>query len=389
VATIDSLDALPALRLRIDARRVVTGVTGVAVLAAAVLLAGTPTEIVSEAAERIAGADPLLVAVGVVAEVGSFVGYAALTAFVVGRATPRVDTVVSAQITLAGTAVNRLLPTAGLGGIGLTLWALRRAGLSAKRASSTLLTFLVLLYAVFLTGLTLAGLGAIAGDAGSAPAWAGIAPAGFGLAAIAIAAGLGLVGPGRLSGAGRGGRRRRAVVSLATSVREATALLRTADLRLAGGLAWWGLDLTVLVMSFAALGHPPALGVIALGYFAGIVANTIPIPGAVAGGMTGVLVLSGVPAGFALPAVFTYRAISLWIPVPVGGAALVALRRTVRRWTEDDARQVAHSADGQATGGDRCKVRPVVVTRPSPCGAARPAAGARQRASGTVAGSRR
>ena len=61
---------------------------------------------------------------------------------------------------------HRFLPTAGLGGIGLTLWALRRAGLSSARATSTLLTFLVLLYVVFPGALTIAGLGAPTGQAG-------------------------------------------------------------------------------------------------------------------------------------------------------------------------------------------------------------------------------
>ena len=49
-----------------------------------------------------------------------------------------------------------------------------------------------------------------------------------------------------------------------------------------------------------AFGAPPALAVVVLGYFVGMVANTIPLPGAVSGGMVGVLLAFGVEADLAL-----------------------------------------------------------------------------------------
>ena len=45
-----------------------------------------------------------------------------------GRATPRMGPRESVQVTLGGAAATRLLPTAGVGGAALTLWALRRTG---------------------------------------------------------------------------------------------------------------------------------------------------------------------------------------------------------------------------------------------------------------------
>src|SRR5207249_11506963 len=63
----------------------------------------------------------------------------------------------SAQITLAGAAATRVLPTAGAGGLGLTLWALGRAGLRTSAATRTLLVFLVLLYAAFLASVAVCG----------------------------------------------------------------------------------------------------------------------------------------------------------------------------------------------------------------------------------------
>mgnify|MGYP000226286617 CR=1 FL=1 len=112
-----------ALRLSVrpDARRLLLGAGGFGAVVAFLALTGSPLGTFAAALERVAAADPLLVGLGVLAEVGSFAGYVALTWLVVGREAPRVTPAVSAQITLAGTAVNRLLPTAGLGGIGLNV----------------------------------------------------------------------------------------------------------------------------------------------------------------------------------------------------------------------------------------------------------------------------
>ena len=74
-----------------------------------------------------------------------------------------------------------------------------------------------------------------------------------------------------------------------------------------------------------------------LGYFVGMVANTIPIPGAVSGGMVGVLLAFGVEADLALASVLSYRALAIWLPAPVGLAALGSLRRTVARWGAEEA----------------------------------------------------
>jgi uncharacterized membrane protein YbhN (UPF0104 family) len=332
------------IQVRIEPRRLLAGTAMLVGVVAVAALVGSPLATVSAAVDRMAAADPLFVTLGLTAEVASFAGYVALTSLVVGRAAPRIGVAVSAQITLAGAAVNRMLPTAGLGGIGLTLWALRRAGRSNGEAASALLTFLVLLYVVFLAALAAAGVAVLGGVAGDAPAALGIGLAVFAVAAIASGATIGLAGPGWVAKAPGRQRHRRlhaGAVALAGSVRGAAGFLRSGDARLLGAPAWWGFDLAVLAAALAALGDAPAVGVIALGYFAGIVANTVPVPGAVAGGMTGVLLLSGVPVDLALPAVLVYRAISLWIPVPVGAAALVGLQRAVRRWAEEDAGAVA------------------------------------------------
>ena len=114
-----------------------------------------------------------------------------------------------------------------------------------------------------------------------------------------------------------------------------------------------------------AFGAPPPFAVVVLAYFVGQVGNTIPIPGAVSGGIVGVLVAFAVPADLALVSVLAYRAIAIWLPAPIGLVALGALRRTMARWSAEDA--VAEVA-GAGRRADRGHALPVPVARaPRPC----------------------
>jgi hypothetical protein len=124
--------------------------------------------------------------------------------------------------------------------------------------------------------------------------------------------------------------------ALGGAVRDAIAIVRRPDARLAGAVAWWGFDLLVLWATFNAFGAPPAAAVLVLGYFLGQVANTVPLPGAASGGMVGAFLALGMPAEVVLPAVLAYRAIAIWTPVPAGAAALAGLRRRVRVWAIED-----------------------------------------------------
>jgi uncharacterized membrane protein YbhN (UPF0104 family) len=301
-----------------------------------VLLAGGHAQAFLAGVERGLRVTPAWAALGVLFELMSLAGYVALLALVAGRATRRIGGRESAQITLAGAAATRLLPTAGAGGLGLTVWALRRAGLSARSATKTLLTFLVVLYAAFLAALALAG-GALAlGLVRShGPEQLSAVPAAAAVAAIAVCLALALRHGGQAqagAGAGRGRRVREAAMLLGEAVREACRLIRSGDARVAGAVAYWAFDAAVLWAMLHALGRPPALPVVVLAYFAGQLANTLPVPGSVSGGMAGVLIAFGVPAELALPAVLAYRAVSVWLPAPVAIASVPALRTTVARW---------------------------------------------------------
>jgi uncharacterized membrane protein YbhN (UPF0104 family) len=170
-----------------------------------------------------------------------------------------------------------------------------------------------------MAALAVAGILLITGvAAGDGPIVLMLIPAGFGTAVIVAALVLA---------------RRRATV-FGPAVRSAAGEVRRGDPRLLGAIAWWGFDLMLLFSMFQALDAPPAAAVLVLAYFTGAIANTIPLPGLVAGGTTGMLLAFGVDAAVALPAVLAYRAIALWLPAALGAVAIGGLKRTVAGWVE-------------------------------------------------------
>jgi uncharacterized membrane protein YbhN (UPF0104 family) len=322
--------ALPALDVRALARRAAVPAVVAVVAVVVLVLAGGPLHAFTDALRRAVEADPRWVLAAVGFEIVSFSGYIALLWLVGERATPRMDLRASAQVTLAGAAVTRLLPTGGAGGVALTLWALRRTGMESRHATRTLLTFLVLLYAVFLLAIAVAGalLALGLGGPGGHVLFAAVAAAG-------ATAAMGLAVAAAAAQPREGGRIARAAGTLGHGVRDAAAFLRQADGRLLGAPIWWAFDAAVLYGMLNAFGSPPPVAVVILGYFVGMVANTIPIPGAVSGGMVGVLLAFGVEADLALASVLSYRALAIWLPAPVGLLALGGLRRTVARWSAE------------------------------------------------------
>jgi uncharacterized membrane protein YbhN (UPF0104 family) len=330
-------EALPSIDLRGLARRAAIPATIAVAGAGVLLLAGKPTQAFADALQRALHADARWVALAAVFELLSFVGYVALLWLVAGRATPRMGIRESAEVTLGGAAATRLVPTGGVGGAALTLWALRRTGLDHRGAARTLLSFLVLLYVVFLGAIVVAGTLLALGATGShGPLALTAVPAALAGAGIAIALALGL-------------RHRRADAAAAVipmperrerfparllgeAVHDAMRLVGTADPRLLGALAWWAFDAAVLWAMLDAFGAGAPLLVVVLAYFVGQAGNLIPIPGAVSGGIAGVLLAFGLEPDLAIVSVLGYRAVAIWLPAPIGLAALVSLRATLRRW---------------------------------------------------------
>jgi uncharacterized membrane protein YbhN (UPF0104 family) len=342
--------ALPAPDVRGLVRKGAVPAVLAAVAAAVLLLGGGPLHAFADALRRGLDASPAWAAAGIVFEAVSLAGYVALLSLVAGRATPRIGTRESAQIALAGAAATRLLPTAGLGGAALAVWVFKRAGLRAGAAARTLLSFMVVLYAVFLAAIAVSGAALAVGLVGShGPVVLTAIPAAVALAAIGLCLALAArhrpqPGAAQADRAGNSAGRRARLASAAKilghAVHDAIRLTGSGDPRLLGAGAYWLFDAAVLWAMMHAFGAPPALPVVLLAYLMGQVANTIPIPGAVSGGMVGVLLAFGVSAGLAVPAVLVYRLISVWIPFPAAIAAFPRLRSTIARWAREDAATV-------------------------------------------------
>jgi uncharacterized membrane protein YbhN (UPF0104 family) len=305
-------------------------VAGLVVLAPA--LAGLP-----DVWRRIAHGDPWWLALALVMEALSFVGHIVLFRAVSLDGSGRVGMRASTEITLAGHMATRLFASGGAGGIALTAWALKKSGMEARDVAARMTTFLVLLYAVYMGALIFGGVGLATGvlHGGGSPAIT-LIPAAFGALVVAVVASAQLVRPGA-------SRVRRVLAPVGEGVRQARGLARSGNPGLLGAIMWWGFDIATLWASFRAFGESPAVGVLVLAYFVGMLANTLPLPGGIGGvdgGMIGAFAAFGIDPGLAIVAVLAYRFFAFWLPIAPGALAFASLRRTVARWEAPDEPRV-------------------------------------------------
>jgi uncharacterized protein (TIRG00374 family) len=313
--------------------------------------------------EKIGDGDPWWFVAAFLFTVASFGGYVAMFRGVfVGEGT-RIDLRASYQITMAGLAATRLFAAGGAGGIALTAWALRRAGMNRRTVADKTLAFLILTYAVYMAALVLVGFG-LYWDVLNGPSPFGITviPAVFGLVVIALALALARVPPDlqrRLEGfARRGGRFARlaqrlsnAPAAFSAGMREAVCHVRKHDRSLLGAIGFWGFNIATLWACFHAFGDPPPWPVIVMAYFVGFLGNLLPLPGGIGGvdgAMIGAFIAFGVDKGFTIQAVLAYRLFAFWLPTIPGAIAYFQLRRTVARWREERAERSGLAAPAGA-----------------------------------------
>jgi uncharacterized protein (TIRG00374 family) len=303
--------------------------------------------------DRLDQGAPGWLAVAAIFEGLSFAGYVALfrTVFVRSQRS-QVDWRASYEITMAGLAATRLFAAAGSGGIALTVWALRRAGLDRRTVAAQMVTFITMLYAVYMGALVIFGIGLRTGVLPGGGSFAiTIVPAIFGGCVIALFLALTLIPvdverrlaawEARRGADGRGRRVLARLVTLpalaASGVRGALAVARSRDPLALGALAWWAFDIATLWASFKAFGASPSVSVVVMAYFVGMFANVLPLPGGIGGvdgGMIGAFLAFGVNAPIAVVAVLVYRAFAFWLPTVPGAIAYVQLRRRVAGWAE-------------------------------------------------------
>jgi putative heme transporter len=297
--------------------------------------------------ERIKRGDHYWLGGAALFEVLAYLSYNTLFRIVMVRGHSRIDRRESFQITLAALAATRLFNAAGAGGVALTAWALRRSGMEARVVACRMVAFLVLLYGVYMVVLVLDGLALRTGLLPGGGAFAiTVVPAILGIVAISLFLAIALLPDdferrlAQWSGGYRFARFARrlatAPATMASGVRTAIALVRSRNPQLLGAVGWWGFDIAVLWACFHAFGDPPMIPIVVMGYFVGMLANLLPLPGGVGGvegGMIGAFAAFGVEPGLAIVAVLAYRAFSFWLPTVPGLIAYLQLRRTVQRWS--------------------------------------------------------
>jgi uncharacterized protein (TIRG00374 family) len=282
--------------------------------------------------------------------VGMFGGYVMMFRGVFVRAPggERIGWRESYQITMAGLAASRIFAAGGAGGLVLTAWALRRAGMRKRLVADTTLTFLILTYIPYVVALIVCGYGLRIGLLnGTAPFGLTVVPATLALIALAIALSVALVptdlqrrvGVGWAHRAGRLAKLTQKAANLPASasagMRDALAHLRSRDPALLGAVVFWGCQILVLWAAFHAFGDPPPWAVLVQAFFVGMLGNLLPMPGGVGGvegGMIASFVAFGVDGGLAVVAVLIYRAFTFWLPLIPGVIAYFQLRKTVERW---------------------------------------------------------
>jgi uncharacterized protein (TIRG00374 family) len=310
------------------------------------------------ALHQIDDGDPLWIAIALAFNVLAFGAYVALFRGVVGEKVIHLTVKESYQITMAGLAATRLFSAGGAGGILLTYWALRKAGMERRQSVCRMVAFLVLLYSVYLLALVVFGVLLRTGVLpGGSQLSVTLIPAAIGGVAILVVLAMAFL-PEDLERqiakrtSGRFGRIAQrlatAPATFAQGTRTAITFMREPSqggLAMAGAIGFWGANIGILWASFQAFDVSVPFGVIVMGFFVGMVANLFPLApggvGAVDAGMIGAFVLFGLPEDSVLISVLCYRVIAFWVPIPPGIIAFFQLRKTVQRWEEEGRESLA------------------------------------------------
>ena len=341
-----------------DRRKLASGVLLVLLLVVAIYVLFPKIVGADEAVNNLDEATWYWVLVAIGFNVAAFGAYVALFHGVLGgtrddKVHRRLDVRVSYQITMAGLAATRIFSAAGAGGIVLTYWALRKAGMPRRRAGTRMVAFLVLTYFVYLASLIVFGVLLRTGVlSGPAPLAGTVVPAAIAGGIIALFLLIALIPNDferRIQHYAQGYRRVRYLrrlaalpATLAMGTRTAITYIRhprRGVLAVGGAAGFWAANIGILWASFKAFGGEVPFGVLVQGFFLGMAANLIPSPaggvGAVDAAMIGAFTLFGIDESVVFPAVLTYRVIAFWLPIPPGIVAFIQLRKTVASWERE------------------------------------------------------
>jgi uncharacterized protein (TIRG00374 family) len=302
---------------------------------------------------KLGEADPVWIGVAIVFSILSYATYIALFKAVVGGDVLKLTWGETYEINMAGVAATLLFSAGGAGGVALTWWALRKAGMKRHEVARRMVAFISLHYAFYPLALIVFGLllrtGVLNGDHSVELTIIPAAVAGVLLVVGALVTLIPSDLEARLMPHAHGDHTRsfvewasRVPVTLGEGFRFALSLFthpRKGGLAVLGAAGFWAFNIGVLWASFHALGIQVPFAVVVQGFFLGMVANLFPLApagvGAVDAGMIGAFVLFGLPEETVFPAILIFRLISFWMPIPPGVVAFFQLRKTVRNWEEE------------------------------------------------------
>jgi uncharacterized membrane protein YbhN (UPF0104 family) len=243
------------------------------------------------------------------------------------------------NISWSSLAAGSIVPASGAAGLALGGWALHEGGMATERIARRSVAFFLIKSSVNFVAVAVLGLAIAVGLlAADQPLWLTLGPALLSILVIAAVIAIPMLGPGEDPPAEAGkvanawSAVRRALV---TGTAEALHTLRSGNvLVLAGAVGYWIWDNAVLWATFHAFGVSIPLTTILLGYLIGQLGGLLPIPGGIGGidgGLIGTLIVFGAPAAVTAAAVLVYRVILFWLPLLVGTAAFISLRRELSR----------------------------------------------------------
>jgi uncharacterized protein (TIRG00374 family) len=306
-----------------------------------------------DALDRLDEADPVWIAIAIGFNVIAYATYIALFKAVVGGDALCLRWRETYEINMAGVAGTLLFSAGGAGGVAVTYWALRKAGMQRRDVARRMVAFVSLHYAFYPIALIVFGVLLRTGVLnGKSSVELTIIPAAVAGVLLLIGVLITLIPPDLdrrllrfahaegthpwLQTAGK------VPATLGEGFRFALSLFThpsRGGLAVIGAAGYWAFSIGVLWACFHAFGVQVPLAVVVQGYFLGMVANLFPLApagvGAVDAGMIGAFVLFGIPEETVFPAILIFRLVSFWMPIPPGIFAFFQLRHTVHRWEEE------------------------------------------------------
>jgi uncharacterized membrane protein YbhN (UPF0104 family) len=287
------------------------------VVLAGALLAAVPG--LRGVVHRISHVNPWWIVLAITLEVASELGFVVMFRLFIDQGPPREVR----RLAWTELAVGALLPGGGAGGLAVGGWLMSLAHAPTRWVVRRSEGLFFLSGATSALGLILPGLALIAGAPGPHGFLRAVLPT-----AIAIIGCLAIAAlPWILRSHPHAPTWLRVVTDGVEEGEKIT--FRRPSWRLLGAVGYLCFDMAVLWVALRALGPPPSVPALMMGYTIGYVANSLPVPGGIGvldAGLTGALVLYGVSPAQATGAVLIYHAIELWVPGIGGLYAYLRLR---------------------------------------------------------------